>query len=185
MQSEKWQRMSSHLAPAVCAFAMGCSHDDGPKLAKSSASTTELRAGQAAPVRSEVAAAGELREPIRRNARNFGLLVKSEHPKIVFKDEEGTGADRLMTPRLRSRLHRLAERVEVEWPGVGLRVTEAWDEDAEHGKRSLHYEGRAADLTTSDRDSSKLGRLAGLALATGFDWVYFEDASHVHVSVRP
>ncbi|HEY6723504.1 MAG TPA: hypothetical protein VI197_05705 [Polyangiaceae bacterium] len=177
--------MSSCLAPALCAFSVGCSHDDGPKLAKDSASAAELRAGQAAPVRSEVAAAGELREPIRRGARGFGRLVRSEHPKISFKDEEGTGADRLMTVRLRTRLHRLAERVDAEWPGVGLRVTEAWDEDVEHGKRSLHYEGRAADLTTSDRDSTKLGRLAGLAVASGFDWVYFEDASHVHVSVRP
>lgn len=185
MHLEKWQRMSSRLAPAVCVFSMGCNHDDGPKLAKDIASAAELRAGEAAPIRSEAAAAGELREPIRREARNFGRLVKSEHPKILFKDEEGTGADRLMTARLRTRLHRLAVRVEAEWPGVGLRVTEAWDEDSEHGKRSLHYEGRAADLTTTDRDSSKLGRLAGLAVASGFDWVYFENASHVHVSVRP
>lgn len=185
MHAEKWQRMSSRLAPAVWAFSIGCTHDDGPKLAKDSATATELRAGEAAPVRSEVAAAGELRETIQRKSRSFGRLVKSEHPKIQFKDEEGTGADRMMTARLRTRLHRLAERVEAEWPGVSLRVTEAWDEDIEHGKRSLHYEGRAADLTTSDRDSRKLGRLAGLAVASGFDWVYYENASHVHVSVRP
>jgi hypothetical protein len=185
MHVENWQRMSSRLAPAVCAFSIGCSHDDGPKLAKDSAIATELRAGEAAPIRSEVAAAGELRETIRRDARAFGRLVKGDHPKIQFKDEEGTGADRMMTVRLRTRLHRLAARVEAEWPGVNLRVTEAWDEDVEHGKRSLHYEGRAADLTTSDRDPSKLGRLAGLAVASGFDWVYFENASHVHVSVRP
>jgi len=183
MHLEKWQKIT-RLAPAVC-FLMGCTHNDGPTLAKDSANAAELRAGEAAPIRSESAAAGELREPIRRDARGFQALVKSEHPKIFFKDEEGTGADRLMTGRLRARVHRLAARVEAEWPGVGLRVTEAWDEDIEHGKRSLHYEGRAADLTTSDRDSTKLGRLAGLAVASGFDWVYFENASHVHVSVRP
>jgi len=184
MHVAKWQTIS-RWAPGVCALGMACTHNDGPTLAKDSANTAELRAGQAAPIRSEAAAAGELREPVRRGARSFYGLVKSEHPKIQFKDEEKTGADRMMTARLRTRLHRLAVRVETEWPGVGLRVTEAWDEDIEHGKRSLHYEGRAADLTTSDRDSSKLGRLAGLAVESGFDWVYFENLSHVHVSVRP
>jgi len=128
--------------------------------------------------------AGAITAPIQRDRQRFSSLVRSDHPLIVFKDEEGSGADRLMSSRLRTRLHRLAELVATEWPHLRLRVTEAWDESGEHGKSSLHYEGRAADLTTSDKDPGKLGRLAGLALEAGLDWVYFEDASHVHVSVR-
>lgn len=125
---------------------------------------------------------GPIEGPVRRGDALFAQLVAVEHPRLVFKDEERTGADRMMTPRLRARLIALSERVEREWPGLQLRVTEAWDEDGEHGRRSLHYEGRAADLTTSDLDSRKLGRLGGLAVEAGLDWVYREQR-HVHVSV--
>jgi hypothetical protein len=78
----------------------------------------------------------------------------------------------------------LALLVQRRWPKLKLRVTEAWDENREHGESSVHYEGRAADVTTSDTASDKLGPLARLAIDAGFDWVFFEDASHVHVSVR-
>lgn len=144
----------------------------------------QLKPGQHWPDAPEVSVSQPIQQRITRQEDAFQTLVRCDDPHIVFKDEEQTGADRYMTPRLQDCLQQLATLVQAEWPGVRLRVTDAWDEDGEHSKQSLHYEGRAADITTTDRDLSKYDRLAGLAIEAGFDWVYHE-RNHIHVSVRP
>jgi uncharacterized protein YcbK (DUF882 family) len=152
-------------------------------LSKRAGSSRELAIGQRVPDTAEAVSVGALGVPVTRKAAAFARLVRYERAGIVFKDEEGTAADRMMTPRLRDQLARLATLVSREWPDLTLRVTEAWDDGREHGDTSIHYEGRAADITTSDVDAKKLGRLARLAVDAGFGWVYYESPSHVHVSV--
>lgn len=144
----------------------------------------ELQLGDMVPRMREQDAIGTVEGRVVRQGAGFRELIQSRNAEIVFKDEEATGADRVMTPRLAQRLARLSRLVQEEWVDTRLRVTEAWDENGEHGTLSAHYEGRAADLTTSDLDPAKLGRLAYLAVQAGFDWVYFENRTHVHASVR-
>jgi hypothetical protein len=144
----------------------------------------DLRPGEKVPSASEAVTSGPITRKIKRTDPEFSSFVSNNNSKIVFKDEEETGADRMMTRRLSDKLDVLADLVAARWPGVKLRVTEAWDENDEHSPTSLHYEGRAADLTTSPVDSAKLGRLARLAVDAGLDWVFYENTAHIHVSVK-
>ena len=141
----------------------------------------ELRLGESYPATSQKKAVSTILARLEAGSEH---LIQNRNRNIVYKDEEGTGADLYMTPRLAERLNLLAKLVRHQWPDVKLRVTEAWDPEGEHSGKSVHYEGRAADITTSDMDLSKYGRLSGLAVQAGFEWVFYEDKRHVHVSVR-
>ena len=170
------------LSSAGCDRLRELDQVDGDSLVKRQRSV--LAIGERVPNDAEARVVGLADQPIRRGSAAFSRLGGCSDCPFVFKDEEKNASDRRMTPRLRQKLVDLSKRVRQTWPKLELRVTEAWDDRREHGQESVHYEGRAADITTSDQDPKKLGRLAALAVQSGFDWVYYEDATHVHVSVK-
>jgi len=143
----------------------------------------DLVLGQKVPNQAERDVVGAATTKIRRNTAEFNALTRNTNTDVIFKNEEGTGADQMMTSKLSDKVNALATLVKNEWSGVKLRITEAWDENDEHGANSVHYEARAVDITTSDIDGSKLGRLGRLAVNAGFEWVFFENSSHIHASV--
>ena len=145
----------------------------------------DLKVGDKVPNKSEAATVGAATKIIVRDTPAYKKLVRNENGDIEFKDEEKTAADRMMTQTLSEKVNTLATLVKHEWGAIGvkLRITEAWDENEEHGKKSTHYEARAVDLTTHPVDQKKLGRLGRLAVEAGFGWVFYENELHVHASV--
>ncbi|MCL4295104.1 MAG: hypothetical protein KJ077_05225 [Anaerolineae bacterium] len=132
---------------------------------------------------------------LERNSCGYNQLVGIVDPTIVYKREEAPPYDMediLVHPAMIPPLARLNQLIQAEWGGAyQLRVSDAYDSLLEHDppeskpatRYSLHYEGRAIDLTLWPVDQSKYGRLCALAHCAGFDWV-LDEGTHCHASIR-
>ncbi len=114
-------------------------------------------------------------------------LVRVEDDRVWWESEHDWGDsedDHLVHRVLEEPLRRVIELVTQE--GGTLKVQDIYREKGIHSARSLHKQGRAVDLTC---DELGLERVAKLAWAAGFDWVYYEapkkGGHHVHASVKP
>lgn len=132
---------------------------------------------------------------IERDSCAFYRLVGNLDAGIIVKQEEEPpydGEDILMHPAMLLPLFRLNELIEQEWDGAyQLRITDAYDSLLEHHldqpdeerRVSLHFEGRALDLTTWPIEPALYGRLCILAHCAGFEWVDNE-GDHCHVAKK-
>lgn len=130
-----------------------------------------------------------------RNSCGYHQLVGMVDPTIIYKREESPPYDTediLTHPAMILPLSRLNQLVQAEWGGTyQLRISDAYDSLLEHDppeskpatRYSLHYEGRAIDLTLWPVDQPHYGRLCALAHCAGFDWV-LNEGTHCHASVR-
>ena len=108
--------------------------------------------------------------------------------------QAGTVA-RTMTSRAQGKLRKLCDFVNAQMPGYTVRVLEAWSAPPSANPLlappSPLSAGRGLRITivrASDPTApvpGALGRLAGIAVQAGFDWVTWADPGFVYVSVRP
>ncbi len=113
-------------------------------------------------------------------------LIRIDDNRVWWEsdhDRNDTEDDHVVHRALEIPLRRLIELTSRQ--GGTLKIQDTYRPEGIHARRSLHREGRAADLTC---DELGLEKLAKLCWAAGFDWVYFEapkrGGTHVHVSVR-
>ncbi|XP_028418796.1 sonic hedgehog protein-like isoform X2 [Dendronephthya gigantea] len=176
-----WHLLLCFIRPVIC-----CLPKNGGSIRRSPRTPFYLH--QKVPDIDEYSqgASGQPGDPINYS-RAFKVLKTNYNPGIVFEqNSEKTGDTRLMSKRCMDALNKLGTLVKQKWPRIKLRVIVAWDQQTVHRSSgtSLHFEGRAVDITTSDKDRSKLGLLARLAVEAGFDWVKYVHKQRVHASVR-
>lgn len=147
------------------------------------ATDDDLKLGDRVPDKTEAAVVKEATAPIKRGSPEFDALTVNANADVGFDSDDA----HRMTAKVSDKVNALASLVKVEWTGYKLHVNAAWSDDPVHKPKSTHLEGRAVDIVVEDstgkKDKTKLGRLGRLAVKAGFEWVWFEDANHVHASM--
>jgi len=141
--------------------------------------------------------------------RFYTNMIYYDHPSIIFKGDitpeysannhdnktfsnPKNNYNHYIHPKLISPLEELARLIKEYDPELRLRVTSAYRnwEVWYHYYNSLHHVGRAVDVTLYDIKDNLIPReahslLYNFSIKAGFDWVYFEDKYHFHLSIKP
>lgn len=186
----QWKcKLALLLAIANCGFILACGPGKTGTGGRSNDSPMKLKQSIPSLEETSISASGKYRGKVPRGSAAYKALQPNYNPDIVFKDEKH-GDSRRMTKNCKVKLNELARLVKKKWgtEGVKLRVISAYDIDdvnvRRHGKTSLHHEGRAVDLTTSDRDKEKYPILGSMARDAGFNWVLYATKGYIHASVK-
>ncbi|MFW5799222.1 MAG: hypothetical protein ACOCV8_00280 [Spirochaetota bacterium] len=152
-------------------------------------------------------------EDFERDSYEFNtFIIKYPYNNVVFKNEEywtsvynknskiwkddslDDSTDEYMTARTAEKVNEVQKELSKINNRFILRITDAYDNNYEHrtrGFRSLHYTGRAVDLTVYDTIKSEVRKdllplLYKLSRDAGFDYIYYHrNTHHIHASVKP
>jgi len=145
--------------------------------------TSHFRADTHRPTKNEAETSGKRDPELFSPGRD---LIFVDDPRVYWEsdnDKNDDECDHSMHKSMEKPLRLLIELVHAR--GGTLEVQDSYRASGVHNTRSLHKEGRAIDITC---DELGLEKLASLAWASGFDWVYYEKSSrggaHVHCSVK-
>jgi hypothetical protein len=150
---------------------------------------------------------------LKRNTYIFDtLLIKYPYNNIVFKNEENwtlefnsnsevtqnplldNDTDMYMLPSLAEKINEVQQSISDIGERFVIRVTDSYDNNNEHRNErnfpSMHYSGRAVDVTIYDTMKNiarydLLPLLYDICVELDFDFVYYHRYSHIHLSEAP
>ena len=133
------------------------------------------------PEANEAVVSGPIKDPGFSPGRDLIYIDDNRVRWESDNDKGDTEDDHTIHKSMEIPLRRLINLVCNE--GGTLKIQDTYRPSGIHNTRSLHKEGRAIDLTAKNLS---LERLAKLAWAAGFDWVYYETRGghHIHCSVK-
>ncbi|XP_010209644.1 PREDICTED: sonic hedgehog protein, partial [Tinamus guttatus] len=131
-------------------------------------------------------ASGRYEGKITRNSERFKELTPNYNPDIIFKDEENTGADRLMTQVEPRRYLYLCLLTSLSNPKgrICLSIFERPPFPSPPPPPAPQTRLVPPLNVNPISPDNKYGILARLAVEAGFDWVYYESKAHIHCSVK-
>uniref|UniRef100_A0A4W3I343 Hedgehog protein n=1 Tax=Callorhinchus milii TaxID=7868 RepID=A0A4W3I343_CALMI len=124
-------------------------------------------------------ASGRYEGKITRNSERFKELTPNYNPDIIFKDEEDSGADRLMTQVQQPGLMNLSSLGHV-WKGLKIVLSQAFEEIGANSLPTLRSHKLSIEVSTSQRRRKKKTQAVQTAGEAGNRWMFRISLSRLH-----